>query len=161
MTPSQLRSRDSSRVCAADQRESRRVRAPHQAPVLPHFGWRRGRRSRFGGVRAPQRPRRPGKEVFIAEMCHFPGTLPPAWTIMSTSLGDDETDETPQAVEIVGMEMSTDFPSTFEEKSMIKMVGFDMTKCALLTLHTRTRQVCDHFTITMSLGVQNCYFLKR
>ena len=55
------------------------------------------------------------------------------------SLGDDETDETPQAVEIVGMEMSTDFPSTFEEKSMIKMVGFDMTKCVFLTLHTRTR----------------------
>ena len=36
-----------------------------------------------------------------------------------------------RAVEIVGMEMSTDFPSTFNEKSMIKMVGFDMTKYAL------------------------------
>ena len=36
-----------------------------------------------------------------------------------------------RAVEIVGMEMATDFPSTFNEKSMIKMVGFDMTKYAL------------------------------
>ena len=33
-----------------------------------------------------------------------------------------------RAVEIVGMEMATDLPSTFSEKSMIKMVGFDMTK---------------------------------
>ena len=33
-----------------------------------------------------------------------------------------------RAVEIVGMEMATDLPSTFDEKSMIKMVGFDMTK---------------------------------
>ena len=39
-----------------------------------------------------------------------------------------------RAVEIVGMEMATDFPSTFNEKSMIKMVGFDMTKYALLAL---------------------------
>ena len=74
--------------------------------------------------------------MFIAEMC-FESVSPfYAWTMswtMSTFLGDDETDETPQAVEIVGMEMSTDFPSTFEERSMIKMVGFDMTKCALLT----------------------------
>ena len=37
-----------------------------------------------------------------------------------------------RAVEIVGMEMSTDFPSTFNEKSMIKMVGFDMTKYELV-----------------------------
>jgi sterol carrier protein 2 len=35
-----------------------------------------------------------------------------------------------QAVEIVGMEMTTDLRSTFDEKSMIKMVGFDMTKTA-------------------------------
>ena len=37
-----------------------------------------------------------------------------------------------RAVEIVGMEMATDLPSTFNEKSMIKMVGFDMTKYALV-----------------------------
>jgi acetyl-CoA acyltransferase len=34
------------------------------------------------------------------------------------------------AVEIAGMAMATDFPSTFEEKSCIKIVGFDMTNKA-------------------------------
>ena len=36
------------------------------------------------------------------------------------------------------MEMSTDFPSTFSEKSMIKMVGFDMTKAASERLFNST-----------------------
>jgi acetyl-CoA acetyltransferase len=35
-----------------------------------------------------------------------------------------------QAVEIAGMAMATDFPSTFEEKSVIKLVGYDMTRKA-------------------------------
>jgi sterol carrier protein 2 len=35
-----------------------------------------------------------------------------------------------QAVEIAGMAMATDLPSTFEEKSCIKMVGFDMSQKA-------------------------------
>ena len=35
-----------------------------------------------------------------------------------------------QAVEIIGMDMATDFASTFDEKSCIKMVGFDLTKAA-------------------------------
>ncbi len=35
-----------------------------------------------------------------------------------------------QAVEILAMEMATDTPSTFEEKSAIKLIGFDMTKKA-------------------------------
>ncbi|XP_059619399.1 sterol carrier protein 2 [Phlebotomus argentipes] len=35
-----------------------------------------------------------------------------------------------QAVEIVGMEMATDLPSTFQEKSMMKVVGYDMTRHA-------------------------------
>jgi acetyl-CoA acetyltransferase len=35
-----------------------------------------------------------------------------------------------KAVEILGMAMTTDFPSTFEEKSCIKLVGADMTKKA-------------------------------
>ena len=35
-----------------------------------------------------------------------------------------------QAVEIIGQSMTTDFSSTFDEKSMIKMVGSDMTKDA-------------------------------
>ncbi|XP_039330529.1 sterol carrier protein 2 [Saimiri boliviensis] len=34
----------------------------------------------------------------------------------------------PKAVEILAQEMMTDLPSSFEEKSMIKMVGFDMSK---------------------------------
>lgn len=34
------------------------------------------------------------------------------------------------AVEILGMEMATDMPSTFQEHSCIKMVGFDMTRRA-------------------------------
>ena len=35
-----------------------------------------------------------------------------------------------QAVEILGQHMSTDFSSTFDQKSMIKMVGSDVTKAA-------------------------------
>jgi sterol carrier protein 2 len=35
-----------------------------------------------------------------------------------------------KAVEILGMAMTTDFPSTFDEKSCIKLVGSDMTKKA-------------------------------
>jgi len=35
-----------------------------------------------------------------------------------------------QAVEIIGMAMTTDFDSSFGEKSCIKMVGFDMTRKA-------------------------------
>jgi len=34
------------------------------------------------------------------------------------------------AVEILGMELVTDLPSTFEEKSMAKVVGYDLTKTA-------------------------------
>ncbi len=33
-----------------------------------------------------------------------------------------------KAVEIIGMAMTTDFPSTFEERSSMKLVGYDMTK---------------------------------
>ena len=35
-----------------------------------------------------------------------------------------------QAIEIAGMAMATDLPSTFDEKSCIKMVGFDMSQQA-------------------------------
>jgi acetyl-CoA acyltransferase len=37
-----------------------------------------------------------------------------------------------KAVEIAGMAMATDYNSTFDEKSCIKMVGYDMTKNAAL-----------------------------
>ncbi|XP_001607735.3 non-specific lipid-transfer protein [Nasonia vitripennis] len=43
-----------------------------------------------------------------------------------------------QAVEIVGMEMSTDLPSTFSERSCIKLIGYDMTKDATEKLFTKT-----------------------
>lgn len=39
-----------------------------------------------------------------------------------------------RAVEILGIEMTTDLPSTFEEKSCIKAVGFDMAQAAATNL---------------------------
>jgi len=43
-----------------------------------------------------------------------------------------------QAVEIVGMEMVTDLPSTFEDQSCMKIVGYDMTKRAAEKLFKST-----------------------
>ena len=43
-----------------------------------------------------------------------------------------------RAVEIVGMEMSTDFPAALEGKSCIQAVGFDMTKNAVSKLYKDT-----------------------
>lgn len=43
-----------------------------------------------------------------------------------------------QAVEIVGMEMSTDLPSTFKDNSCMKIVGYDMTKNAADRLFVKT-----------------------
>lgn len=43
-----------------------------------------------------------------------------------------------RAVEIVGMEMSTDFPAALEGKSCIQAVGFDMTKNAVSKLFKDT-----------------------
>lgn len=43
-----------------------------------------------------------------------------------------------QAVEILGMEMATDFDSTFGAKSSIQLVGFDMTKNAAKRLFEKT-----------------------
>lgn len=43
-----------------------------------------------------------------------------------------------QAVEIVGMEMVTDFPSTFNDRSCMKIVGYDMTKAAAERLFGKT-----------------------
>lgn len=42
------------------------------------------------------------------------------------------------AVEILGMEMTTDTPSTFNERSCIKLVGYDMTKAAAQQLYAKT-----------------------
>ncbi len=43
-----------------------------------------------------------------------------------------------RAVEIIGIEMATDLPSTFKDKSCIKAVGFDMTKIAADTLFKKS-----------------------
>lgn len=43
-----------------------------------------------------------------------------------------------QAVEIVGMEMATDFDSTFASKSSMRLVGYDMTKAAAKKLFEKT-----------------------
>ncbi|XP_039281765.1 non-specific lipid-transfer protein-like [Nilaparvata lugens] len=45
---------------------------------------------------------------------------------------------TKSAVEILGIEMSTDLPSTFSEGSFIKMVGYDMTRNAAERLYRKT-----------------------
>ncbi|MEZ4219406.1 MAG: lipid-transfer protein [Polyangiaceae bacterium] len=43
-----------------------------------------------------------------------------------------------QAVEIAGMAMATDFQSTFDDKSCIKLVGFDMTQRAAEQAYTQS-----------------------
>jgi len=43
-----------------------------------------------------------------------------------------------QAVEILGMEMATDLPSTFNDRSCMKIVGYDMTKKAADLLFQKT-----------------------
>lgn len=43
-----------------------------------------------------------------------------------------------QAVEILAMEMSTDLPSTFTDRSCIKLIGYDMTKNAAQKAFTLT-----------------------
>jgi len=45
-----------------------------------------------------------------------------------------------QAVEILGMEMSTDLPSTFTDESCMKLVGYDMTKAAADRLYQKTNR---------------------
>jgi len=43
-----------------------------------------------------------------------------------------------QAVEIIGMQLGTDFPSAFNEKSNIKMIGFDMIQSIAGKLYKET-----------------------
>ncbi len=43
-----------------------------------------------------------------------------------------------QAVEIAGMAMTTDFPSSFSEKSCIKLIGSDMTKVAAQKVYAQS-----------------------
>jgi sterol carrier protein 2 len=44
----------------------------------------------------------------------------------------------PRAIEIAGMAMATDLPSSFEEKSSIKLVGYDMTRKAALRAYEQS-----------------------
>jgi acetyl-CoA acetyltransferase len=43
-----------------------------------------------------------------------------------------------RAIEIAGMAMTTDFPSSFEERSAIKLVGSDMTKAAAQAVYEQS-----------------------
>ena len=43
-----------------------------------------------------------------------------------------------KAIEIVGMAMTTDFKSTFDEKSCIKLIGSDMTKAAAAKVYAQS-----------------------
>jgi sterol carrier protein 2 len=43
-----------------------------------------------------------------------------------------------RAVEIIGMAMTTDLPSTFEERSSIKLVGSDMTRAAATAVYEQS-----------------------
>ena len=43
-----------------------------------------------------------------------------------------------QAVEIAGMAMATDLPSTFDDRSCIKLVGFDMARKAARTAYEQS-----------------------
>ena len=43
-----------------------------------------------------------------------------------------------QAIEIIGMSMATDMPSSFEDKSCIKMVGADLTKKAATAVYEQS-----------------------
>jgi sterol carrier protein 2 len=45
-----------------------------------------------------------------------------------------------QAVEILGMAMTTDYVSSFDEKSDIKLVGYDMTKKAAQKVYEQSGQ---------------------
>lgn len=47
------------------------------------------------------------------------------------------------AIEIAGMAMATDFPSTFTEKSMIKCVGFDMTAAAAQSVYKQAGMTAE------------------
>jgi acetyl-CoA acetyltransferase len=45
-----------------------------------------------------------------------------------------------EAVEILGMAMTTDYPSSFEEKSDMKLVGYDMTRNAARKVYEQSGQ---------------------
>lgn len=52
-----------------------------------------------------------------------------------------------QAVEILGIEMATDLPSTFGAKSHMRIVGYDMTKLATENLFRKTNRRPDEVQV--------------
>ncbi|XP_017885836.1 non-specific lipid-transfer protein [Ceratina calcarata] len=59
-----------------------------------------------------------------------------------------------QAVEILAMEMSTDVPTTFKEKSFIKLIGYDMTKNAAEKVFTQTEYRPQHVDV---IELHDCF----
>ena len=60
-----------------------------------------------------------------------------------------------KAVEILGMEMATDTASTFGEKStMIKVVGYDMTRHATSRLMEKTGRSVDEVDV---IELHDCF----
>jgi acetyl-CoA acyltransferase len=78
------------------------------------------------------------EDIKAAKMIHEPLTKlqcsptsdGSACAIVASERFVDEHDLWDQAVEIAGQAMVTDMPSTFEERSSIKIVGYDMSKAA-------------------------------
>jgi sterol carrier protein 2 len=59
-----------------------------------------------------------------------------------------------QAIEIVGQSMKTDFPSSFEEKSMMKCVGYDMNKEAANEVYAQANITPNDVQV---LEVHDCF----
>lgn len=59
-----------------------------------------------------------------------------------------------QAVEILGMEMATDLPSTFSDRSCMKIVGYDMTKAAAEKLFQKVNYKRDDVDV---IELHDCF----
>jgi sterol carrier protein 2 len=59
-----------------------------------------------------------------------------------------------KAVEVVAMVMRTDFPSTFTEKSGMKLVGYDMTKAAVEEIYKQTGYKADDIDV---IELHDCF----
>uniref|UniRef100_A0A0V0G3U7 Sterol carrier protein 2 n=1 Tax=Triatoma dimidiata TaxID=72491 RepID=A0A0V0G3U7_TRIDM len=62
------------------------------------------------------------------------------------------------AVEILGMEMVTDLPSTFHDKSCMKIVGYDMTKTAADRLFSSTGRKPDEVDV---VELHDCFSVNE
>lgn len=50
-------------------------------------------------------------------------------------------------MEIMAMQMATDLPSTFKEKSCIKMVGYDMSKKAAEEVYRKAGKISQNVRV--------------